>query len=91
MTILCRGGITIYPAGGDRLAVDVDYHPGIAKKLAAIPGVTLAQDGDGEKTFVFFLGVAEEVFALVKPRKRRVLSEEHKAKLAAHWFPGKPG
>ncbi len=27
MQIPCRGGITIYPHGGNLLAVEVDYHP----------------------------------------------------------------
>jgi hypothetical protein len=50
MQLPCRGkGVCIYPHGGDRLAVEVDGRPGLAKKLAAIPGVELWQDGTGRK------------------------------------------
>src|SRR5262249_46552024 len=38
MTIPCRGGVVIYPHGDDVLAVEVDYGPQVAKRLAAIPG-----------------------------------------------------
>ena len=42
---------TIYPYGRDLLAVEVDHHPGVARKLLGIPGVTFHQDGEREKTF----------------------------------------
>jgi hypothetical protein len=72
----CRGrGVTIYPFGGSRLAVEVDGRPGLVKKLVAIPGVELWQDGDGEKTFVFDVARFEAVAAVVRPRKRRRLPE----------------
>jgi hypothetical protein len=70
-TLLCVRGVVIYPAGGDRLAVEVDYHPHVARRLAAIPGVELWQDGDREKTFVFPVELFDVVAAVVQPRKRR--------------------
>jgi hypothetical protein len=70
MQIPCERG-TILPWGAAWLAVEVDYHPQTARKVAAIAGVQLVQDGDHEKTFAFPVGVFEEVAALVKPRKRR--------------------
>jgi hypothetical protein len=39
---------TIYPHGRDLLAVEVDHHPGVARKLLGIPGVTL-QSGRGPR------------------------------------------
>jgi hypothetical protein len=76
MRLPCRGkGVTIYPFGGDRLAVEVDGRPGLVKKLAAIPGVELWQDGDGETTFRFDVARFEAVAAVVRPRKRRRLPE----------------
>jgi hypothetical protein len=70
MQVPCERGV-IYPWGGDRLAVEVDYRAQTARKVAAIPGVELAQDGDQEKTFAFHVDLFDQLAALVKPRKRR--------------------
>ena len=76
MQLPCRGkGVTIYPWGGGWLAVEVDGRPGLVKKLLAIPGLELWQDGDGEKTFRFDVARFEAVAAVVRPRKRRRLPE----------------
>ena len=84
MQLPCRGrGVVVYPFGGCRLAVEVDGRPSLVKKLAAIPGVDLWQDGDGEKTFLFPVGRFTEVAAVVKPHRRRRLSAEQRAELAA--------
>jgi hypothetical protein len=91
MTMNGKNGI-IYPFGHDLLAVDIDYHPAAARKVAAIPGVRLHQDGGlrGEMTFVFPVDLFEQVAAIVKPRKRRKLSPEQReaniARLAAYKF-----
>jgi hypothetical protein len=83
MQIPCRGGITIYPHGGNMLAVEVDYHRGVAKALTALPGIQLQQDGDREKTFVFPSELFDRVAAIVKPKARRRASEKQRAVLAA--------
>ena len=62
------------PHGGDLLAVEVDYQPGLARKLRAIPGVKLHQDGDHEKTFLFPVSLFKQLARIVKPRKRRILT-----------------
>jgi hypothetical protein len=80
-TVLCRRG-TVYPYGGDMLAVEIDYRPSTAKKLAAVPGIIHHQAGDAEQTFLFPLALFNQVAAIVKPRRRRKLSAEQKAKLA---------
>ena len=80
MTIPCRWG-TIYPHGGEMLALDLDGHPRVAKQVAAITGIVLHQDGDEEKTFLFPVSLFDQVAALVEPKKVRRLTEEHKAKL----------
>ena len=83
MQLPCRGkGVTIYPFGGDRLAVEVDGRPGLAKKLTGTPDVEPWQDGDREKTFLFPVGRFSEVAAVVKPHRRRRLSPEWRAELA---------
>src|SRR5712692_6269018 len=92
MTIPCRWG-TIYPHGGEMLALDLDGHPRVAKQVAAIPGIVLHQDGNDEKTFLFPVGLFDQVAAFVEPKKLRRLSEEHKAKLlkASKPYRIKPG
>jgi hypothetical protein len=84
MTIPCRSGL-IYPFGGTALAVEVDGHPGLARRLATLPGVRLHQDGDCEKTFVFDAADFDAVAAIVRPRVRRRchLSAERRAAFAA--------
>ena len=76
MQLPCRGkGVCIYPHGGPHLAVEVDGRPGLGKRLVAIPGVELWQDGDREKTFRFDVALFGPVAAVVRPRKRRRLPE----------------
>jgi hypothetical protein len=82
MTLPCQRG-TIYPHGGDVLAVEVEGRPMTAARLAAIPGVRLHLDGTTEKTFLFPADLFPAVAAVVLPRKRRKLSPENRAKLAA--------
>jgi hypothetical protein len=93
MTVLCKGGVVIYPFSDGKLAVEIDYHGGVAKQVAAIPGVRSHQDGDNEHTFVFPLELFDEVAAIVKPRRRRRMTEEQKAisraRLANYAFPRK--
>jgi hypothetical protein len=72
MQVPCRGDVTIYPVGEDRVAVELDYHPGLPRKVAALPGVVCTQDGDQEKTFTFPLALFDRVAEIVKPHKRRV-------------------
>ncbi len=78
MTLPCRLG-TIYPHGADRLAVEIDYHGSMAKRVAALPGVTLGQGGDNEHTYLFPLTVFASVAAIVKPKRRRRMTPEQKA------------
>jgi hypothetical protein len=71
MQLPCAGrGITVYPHGGDTLAVEVNHRPGVCRKLEAL-GLALHQDGDDEKTYLFDVTRFDEVAAVVKPRRRR--------------------
>jgi hypothetical protein len=87
MTLPCENGV-IYPHGANRLAVECKTKT--ANKLMAIPTITVHQHGDTEWTLLFDLEMADLVFGIVKPRKRRRLSEEQKAanaeRLKHHWF-----
>jgi hypothetical protein len=80
MTLVCKRGL-IYPQGGSRLAAEVDNHPGAARQLAAIPGVTLTQDGTTERTFVFDIELFPAVAAVLQPRRRRRMSEAQRTRL----------
>ena len=87
MQILCQGrDLVIYPHGEGLLAVQCDRHPFVAKQLVAL-GLRLIQDGDHEKTFVFPIELFEKVAAIVKPRKRRVLTEQQREAIRARLIP----
>jgi hypothetical protein len=82
LTLLCRFG-TVYPVGGPLLAAEVDNYPLAAKRLAAIPGLNLIQDGDSGKPFTFPVELFDQVATLLWPRKRRRLSEVGRQSLVA--------
>ena len=82
MILPCRLG-TIYSFGEYALAVDLEYRPAAARKLAALSGVRIHQDGGwgGEMTFVFDVALFDAVAAIVKPKRLpgpRRLSEEQR-------------
>ena len=82
MQIPCAGrGITIFPHGGNLLAVEVDGRRAIAKKLAALPGLRLWQDGDRECTWLFDVSLFPQVAAIVQPRRRRQFTPEQRETL----------
>jgi hypothetical protein len=76
MTLPCQNG-DIYPHGADRLAVECKTKT--AHKLMAMSGITVHQQGDTEWTLLFDVAMFDAVAAIVKPRRRRRLSEEQKA------------
>src|SRR5262249_23812960 len=81
--IPCGGrGVTISPHGEGMLAVECDNRPGVAKRLSAL-GLRLHQDGDRERTFLCPLDRFDEVAAVVRPRRRRVLDEPQQTRLLA--------
>src|SRR5262245_45891867 len=97
MTVPCRFG-TVYPHGGDRLAVEGDGHKNVVARLRRLAGVRLHQGGDREFTFVFHGSLFLAVAALVRPRKRRRMTEEQRLRAAERlgpWrfqrSPGEPG
>lgn len=68
--LVCRYG-TVWPYGGSRLAVDVDGHPAVANQLGRLPGMRCVQDGDAEKSFTFDISRHPEVFAVIRPLRKR--------------------
>jgi hypothetical protein len=85
MQLPCKGGITIYLHGGDLLAVEVDYHGTLAKRLAALAGVRVHQDGGwgGEMTLLFAIALFDQVAAIVQPRRKRKLNLSPEQRQAA--------
>jgi hypothetical protein len=88
MVVPCRFA-TIFPHGGDLLAVEANNHPRVAQQLAAL-GLQVWQNGDAEKTLLFGLDRFDEVADVVKPHRRRQWTEEQKQavaqRLAPHLF-----
>jgi len=62
----------------------------VARRLAAVEGVELRQDGDDGCNFRFHVDRFDAVAEVMKPRRRRRLSPEQRAKcadrLAKHQF-----
>ena len=76
MVLPCRYG-HLYPFGGTLLAASVDGHPNVAGVLRRLRCCRIHQDGDfGELTVVFDVADFPKVAKIMKPRRRRVLSEE---------------
>ena len=75
-TLLCQNGV-IYPQGANRLAVECKG--ATATRLMALPGIAVHQQGDTEWTLIFDLAIFDAVAAIVRPKRRRLLSEEQKA------------
>jgi hypothetical protein len=84
MTIPCHKGV-IYPHGGDVLAVELDNQQAAARKLAAVPGIRLHQDGGlrGDMTFLFPAEMFDQIAVIVRPKRRRRLSPEQRERMAA--------
>jgi hypothetical protein len=92
MQIACERGV-LYPHGGTRLAVEVDGRAITAGRLWTSGVCTLHQDGDHQKTFTFDAADFQEVAAIVKPRRKRRLTEAQKqaaARLAKYQFRSEP-
>lgn len=73
---------TIYPHGGNDLAVMVDGHPIIAGQIGRIPGVEIIQDGDDEKTFRFPAELFQTIARIVRPYCRPQISDEERQRRA---------
>jgi hypothetical protein len=69
---------TIYAHGPGTLAVMCDRHPAARKQLTNLVSCRLVQDGDHEATFVFDAERFREVAAIVKPRRKRQMTDEQR-------------
>jgi hypothetical protein len=80
--VLCQHG-HIYPHGELLLGAATNNRGPIANSLAALPCVRVTQDGDDGINVVFDASDFAKVAAIMKPRRRRTLSPEQRAKLVA--------
>jgi hypothetical protein len=83
LIIPCRFG-HIFPHGGNTLAASVDAHPNIAGMLRRLPCCRIHQDGAfGELTVLFDIADFAKVARIMRPRRRRQVSESQKAVMVA--------
>ncbi|MEX0677110.1 MAG: hypothetical protein WD063_08550 [Pirellulales bacterium] len=82
--IPCQFG-HVYPHGPDLLGVSTNSRGAIAKRIAALDCVQVTQDGSDGINATFNLADANAVFAIIKPRKRRRLSDDQKAAAVARF------
>ena len=80
--IPCQRG-HIYPFSGSRPAATTNARGATARRLAAFDFATVHQDGSDGVTALFPVERFPEVAELMKPRRRRHVSEAERARLAA--------
>jgi len=89
IVLLCQNGV-ILPWGENNLAAASRTKGSIAKRLKDLPFTKVVQNGDDGITVTFDVAHFEQVAEIMRPRKRRRLSPEQKAKsierLAKHAF-----
>ena len=82
MEIRCRYGV-IHPLGGEILCGVVTDHSGVARRLTLLPCIRQTR-GDGVELRVHFhVEDAPAVFAVMRPYRRRQVSEGERARLRA--------
>jgi len=88
MIIPCRNG-HICPWGGEDLAAITGRSGSVANRLKALPFTTLVQEGSEGVVVLFHVKHVEEVAEIMKPRRRRRLSPEERARrvdrLRSYW------
>ncbi len=83
MLIPCRFG-HLFPHGGDVLAGSVDGHPKVANRMRRLKCCRVHQDGDdGELTVLFDVADFDRVAKIMRPRRRKQISEAERERLRA--------
>ncbi len=89
MQIPCQHG-HICPWGGGILVACTDRRGSVAKRLAKLPCAEMWQDGDDGINVKFHVDDFESIAAIMKPKRRRRLSPEHRQaaieRLKSHQF-----
>ena len=81
MVVLCQNG-EIYPYGDDQLVASTKIAGGVARVLKALTFTTLHKDGSDGVDVIFPADRFEDVAGIMKPRKRRRMTEEAKRQAA---------
>ena len=85
MQMPCQRGV-VYPYGGDLLAVEVEGRRVTANRLRELDCTTTFQEGDSFLAVTFHVADFDEVAAIVKPRRRRQVSDAERQRLASIGF-----
>jgi hypothetical protein len=80
MVMACERG-EIYPHGGDLLVAEVDGRCRTRLRLRQLDCVTVKQDGDDFLAVTFHVRDFAEIAKILKPRRRRQLTEAQKQAL----------
>ena len=72
-----------YSAGKALIGVSTNTRGGIARQIAKLAGVTVVQDGDDGINAVFAPDIFATVARIMRPKRRKVLSDAQRAALAA--------
>lgn len=73
---------TIFPHGGNLLAVEVEGHPSVRCKLDALDCCRRYQIGERFGSWLFPVECFDQVAAIVKPRRKRVWTDEQRQEAA---------
>ena len=79
--VRCRYG-HLYPVDGDRIGAATDHAGVIVRKLAAIEGVDIFQDGEDGANVVFHRANLRFIARVMKPKSVRKLSPAQRVALA---------
>ncbi len=86
MIVPCRYG-HVFSHGGRILAASVDGHPNVAGVLRRLKCCRVHQDGDdGELTVLLDVADFAKVARIMRPRRRRQISEAERQRLQAMGF-----
>jgi hypothetical protein len=85
VTIPCQRG-HFYPHSATLIGFASNSRGGTIKRLAAMPGVTVLNDGADGLNLAFPAELFPAVPRMVKPRRRRQLNQEQRDRLAAMGF-----
>ena len=81
----CERGV-VYPHGGDVLVAEVEGRRVTANRLRQLDCTTTYQEGDSFLAVTFHAADFDEVAAIVKPRRRRQVSDAERQRLASIGF-----
>jgi hypothetical protein len=80
LELACKYGV-VYPQGGEILASTITSRI-MGRRVAALPCIRSSR-GDIERVVTFHVDDADQVLAIMQPRRRRHVSPEERERLAA--------